>query len=165
MSSSYPTRESLGLRRTERCVGRLRPPMKALFRETFQAKPESLAVVDGQFERRAGAIAKGEERAGEGILIEAGLAKRDERVNSFAKVDGLVSEQDAESRDKLDHRLQGRRKSGQRVARAAASCGRTKVIRAPSGRSSTRRQSWAARRTGIGGSGKETAGCNEKKAA
>jgi len=35
--------------------------MKAAFRETFQAEPISLAVVNEQLERRAGAIPEDEE--------------------------------------------------------------------------------------------------------
>ena len=38
-------RELLGFQRMQRRVRRLGPPVKASFRETFQAKPESLAVV------------------------------------------------------------------------------------------------------------------------
>jgi hypothetical protein len=95
--------------------------MKTPFREPFEAKPESLAIIDEQFESRAGAISEDEERAGERVLIEAGFAKRDERVNPFAEVDGLVSEQDVELGNELDHRGQERRKFEQRVARAAAS--------------------------------------------
>ena len=66
--------------------------MKAPFRETFQAKPEALAIVYEQFERRAGTITEDEKRAGERVLVEACFAKRDERINPFAKVDRLVSE-------------------------------------------------------------------------
>jgi hypothetical protein len=38
-------RELLGFQWMQRRVRRLRPPVKAPFRETFQAKPEPLAVV------------------------------------------------------------------------------------------------------------------------
>jgi hypothetical protein len=62
-------RELLGFQRMQRRVRRLGPPMKTSFRETFQAKPVSLAVINEQFERRAGTIAENEERAGERVLI------------------------------------------------------------------------------------------------
>ena len=78
--------------------------MKASLREAFEAKPESLAVVDEEFESRAGSVAEDEQRAGEGILIEARFAEGDERVNAFAEVDRLISEQDFELRDELNHR-------------------------------------------------------------
>ncbi len=116
--------------------------MKTALRESFETKPESLAVVDEQFERRAGAIAKNEECAGERVLIERAFAQGDERINALAEIDGLVSEQDLELWDKLDHRDQEHRKFEQSVwSEAASSCGRVSVIRAPSGRSITRRQS------------------------
>jgi hypothetical protein len=87
--------------------------VKAPFRETFQAEPVSLAVIDKEFECRAGAIAEDEECAGERVLIKSVFAERDERINPLAKVDGLVSEQDVELRDELNHRRQKCRKSAQ----------------------------------------------------
>lgn len=118
--------------------------MKAPLRETFEAKPKPLAVVNKQLEGCAGAIAKDEERAGEGVLIEAGFAKRNERVNALAEIDGIVSEQNFELRDELDHRLQERRKSEQSVVKVAASGkGNDKLRREPSDRSITRRHSVA----------------------
>jgi hypothetical protein len=96
-------RELLGFQRMQRRVRRLGPPVKAPFRETFQAKPEALAIVYEQFERRAGTITEDEKRAGERVLIEACFAERNERINPLAKVNGLVGEQDVELRDKLNH--------------------------------------------------------------
>jgi len=52
--------------------------MKATFRETFQAEPVSLAVVNEQLERRAGAIPEDEESSGDRVLIEACFAEGDE---------------------------------------------------------------------------------------
>ena len=116
--------------------------MKAPLREALEAKPESLAVIDEQFERCAGSIAKDEEGAGEGVLGERPFAQRDERIDALAEIDGLVSEQNLELWDELNHRDQARRKFEQRVAsRAGSNCGPAQVMRAPSGRSSTRRQS------------------------
>jgi hypothetical protein len=66
--------------------------MKATFRETFQAKPVSLAVVYEQLERRAGAIPEDEESSRDRVLIEACFAEGDERINPLANVDGFVSE-------------------------------------------------------------------------
>jgi hypothetical protein len=116
--------------------------MQASLRESLEAKPEPLSVVNEEFERRAGAIAKDKEGAGEGVLSEGAFAKRDKRINPLAKIDGLVSEQNVELWNELNHRDQGRRKFEQSVAsEATSSCGKASVIRAPSGRSSTRRQS------------------------
>lgn len=64
------------------------------------------------------------------------LAESDERVNAFAEVDGLVSEQDVELRDELNHRRQERRKSTQsRLMDARSRDGSVSVRREPSGRS------------------------------
>jgi hypothetical protein len=68
------------------------PPANAAFRETFQAKPVSLAIVNKEFERRAGTITEDEKSARERVLIEACFAEGDERINPLAKVDGLVGE-------------------------------------------------------------------------
>lgn len=90
--------------------------MKTPLGETFEAKPESLAVVNEEFESRAGTIAKDEQRAGEWVLIETRLAKGDERVNAFAEIYRLVSEQDFELRDELNHRDFKRAGNPRRVA-------------------------------------------------
>ena len=105
-------------------------------RETFQAEPVSLAVVNKQLERRAGAILEDEEISGERVLIESGFAEGDERINPLAKVDELVSEQDVELRDELNHRRQERWESAQSQLRETRSRdGRVRVRRMPSGRS------------------------------
>jgi hypothetical protein len=110
--------------------------MKATFRETFQAEPISLAIINEQFERCAGAIPEDEESSGDRILIEACFAEGDERINPLAKIDGLVSEQDVELRDNLNHRRQERRKSAQsRLIETRSRDGRVNVRREPSGRS------------------------------
>ena len=46
-------------------------------------------------------------------MIESGFAERDERVDAFVKIDWLVSEQDIELGDEMNHRRQGRKKSAQ----------------------------------------------------
>ena len=110
--------------------------MKAPFRETFQAKPEALAVINKQLERRAGAITEDEKCSGERVLIESVFAECGERVDAFAKIDGLVSEQDIELGDKLNHRRQERRKSAQsRWMETRSRDGSVSVRREPSGRS------------------------------
>src|SRR5262245_1638818 len=120
----------------QRRVRRLWPPMKAAFRETFQAEPISLAIIDEQFECRAGAIPEDEEGSGDRVLIEACFAEGDERINPLAKIDGLVSEQDVELRDNLNHRRQERRKSAQsRLMETRSRDGSVNVRREPSGRS------------------------------
>jgi hypothetical protein len=74
-------RELLGFQRMQGRARRLRPPVKATFRETFQAEPISLAIVNEQLERRAGAIPKDEKSSGDRVLIEACFAEGDERIN------------------------------------------------------------------------------------
>jgi hypothetical protein len=115
--------------------------VKAPFQETFQAQPVALAVINEQFERRAGTITEDEKRTREGVLIEAGFAEGNERINPLAKVDGLVSEQDVELRDELDHRRQERRKSAQSLLMETRSRDESvSVRREPSGRSIWSRQ-------------------------
>ena len=110
--------------------------MKATFRETFQAKPIALAIVNEQLKRRAGTITEDEERSGERILIESGFAERDERVDAFAKIDWLVGEQDIELGDELNHRRQERKKSAQsRWMETRSRDDSVSVRREPSGRS------------------------------
>jgi len=110
--------------------------VKVPFRETFQAKPEALTIVDKEFERRAGTISEDEERAGERVLIEAGSTEGDERINPLAKVDGFVGEQNVELRDELNHRRQELRKSAQsRLMDSRSRDGSVSVRREPSGRS------------------------------
>lgn len=141
----------LSFKRKQRCVSRLRPPAEAAVRESADAQVEAVAVINEQFESCAGAIAKDEERAGEGVLIEAGFAECDERVNALAEVDGIVSEQDLELGDELDHHRQERRKSEQSVVKVAASGeSKDKVRREPSERSITKRHSVAIRGGGEG---------------
>jgi len=84
--------------------------MKTALGESLETEPESLAIVDEEFERRAGSIAKDKERTGERVLVEGAFAKRDERINALAEIDGMVSEQNLELWDELDHRDQERRK-------------------------------------------------------
>lgn len=87
--------------------------MKTALRESLEAKPESLPVINEQFEGRARAIAKDEERSGEGVLSERPFAQGDERINALAEIDGLASEQNPELWDELDHRGKGAIKSGE----------------------------------------------------
>lgn len=89
--------------------------MKAPLRESLEAKPKPLAVVNEQFEGGARPIAKNEERAGEGVLVEWAFAKCDERINALAEIDGLIGEQNLELWDELNHRDQERRKFEQSV--------------------------------------------------
>ena len=51
--------------------------------------------------RPSAAPTEDEERSRERILIESDFAERDERVDAFAKIDWLVSEQDIELGDEL----------------------------------------------------------------
>ena len=85
-------RELLGFQWMKRRVRRLWPPVKASFRETFQAKPEALAVINEQFESGAGAIPEDEESPSKRVLIEASFAEGDKRIDPLAKVYGFVGE-------------------------------------------------------------------------
>jgi hypothetical protein len=119
-------RELLGFQRMQGRARRLRPPVKATFRETFQAEPISLPIVNEQLERCAG----------DRVLIEARFAEGDERINPLAKVDGFVSEQDIELRYNLDHQCQKRRKSARsRLMKTRSRDGSVNVSLDPSGRS------------------------------
>jgi hypothetical protein len=107
-------------------------------------KPKALAIVDEQLERRAAPIAEDKQRAGEGIVRELCFAQRHQGVNPLAEIKRLVSEQNLELRDELEHRLQARRKSAHRWASVVRSgAGSVRVRRAPSGRSTWRRHSLA----------------------
>jgi hypothetical protein len=129
-------RELLGFQRMQGRARRLRPPVKATFRETFQAEPISLPIVNEQLERCAGAITEDEESSGDRVLIEARFAEGDERINPLAKVDGFVSEQDIELRYNLDHQCQKRRKSARsRLMKTRSRDGSVNVSLDPSGRS------------------------------
>lgn len=81
--------------------------MKTALREAFEAEPKPLSVVNEEFERGAGAVAKDEERAGKRVLIERAFAKRDERINALAEINGSASEQNPELWDKLNHGVSG----------------------------------------------------------
>lgn len=85
-------RQLLCLQRMERCAHRLGPPAKFALREAAEAKPKPVAIVNEQFERRAGAIAENEERAGKRIFIQPRLAKGGERINPLAEVHWLAGE-------------------------------------------------------------------------
>lgn len=126
----------------QRCVRGARPPTKPALGEAAETEPETLAIINEQFERRAQAVAKNKEGAGERVFCQLGLAQGDERINALAEVNRLASEQDSELRNELNHGLQEWRKSAQRVESEAESrAGRRMVNREPSGRSSSSRQS------------------------
>jgi len=129
-------RELLGFQRMQKRIRRLRPPVKASLRETFQAKPVALTIINKQFERRAGAIPEDEQSSGERILIKSCFAEGDERINPLTKVDRLVGEQYVELRDNLNHRRQDRRKSVKsRLMETRSRDGSVSVSLDPSGRS------------------------------
>jgi hypothetical protein len=95
-----------------------------------------------------------EKCSGERVLIESVFAECGERVDAFAKIDGLVSEQDIELGDKLNHRRQERRKSAQsRWMETRSRDGSVSVRREPSGRSI-----WSRQLVGLCGNGDPTSG-------
>ena len=103
-------------------------------------QPPANAVEAEDFESRAAAIAKDIKSAVIKLGVELSATQADEPVGSFAEIDRLVSEQDFQLRQKLNHLEEPRRKSAHRACNAAASNeGRIRVKREPSGRSSCRR--------------------------
>jgi len=55
--------------------------------------------------RPSAAPAEDEERAGQRVFVKLIPAKRGERIDAFAEVDRLASEQNLELRDELNHSL------------------------------------------------------------
>ncbi len=95
----------MGGQRMQRRTRRLRPPREVPFRETFEAQPEALSVVDQQFEGGRAPVAKQKDGAGERVTVEAVEAQRGERINTFAKIHWLIGEHDGELWRELNHHL------------------------------------------------------------
>lgn len=81
-------------------------------RKPADAQPKSMPVEAKDFQSRAAAIAEDEDGPRCGVLLKFLAAKRDQRVDSFAEIDGLAGEQDRELRQKLDHGFLGAQKIG-----------------------------------------------------
>jgi hypothetical protein len=71
--------------------------------QTLVAHPKALAVVDQDLDRRAGAVAEDEQRAAEGVGLQALPAGAHQTVDARAEVDRLHGHQDAHLRRDLDH--------------------------------------------------------------
>ncbi len=94
----------------KRCSGRFRPPGEVPARESLEAQPEALTIIDEQLECSAAPVAKQKHRPRKRIVVKAVTAKRGERINAFAEIDWLVREHDLELWRQLDHGL-GTKKS------------------------------------------------------
>ena len=84
---------------------RLRPPREMTFRESLEAQPEALSVVNQQFKCSRAPVAKQKDGAGEWVTVEAVEAQRGERINAFAKIHWLIGEHDGELWGELNHHL------------------------------------------------------------
>ncbi len=91
--------------RMQRRARRLRPPRQPPFREPLEAQPESLTIIDQEFEGGASSVAKEKDGSREWIVVELVAAQCGEPVDTLAEVDGVVGEQDLELWRKLDHGL------------------------------------------------------------
>ena len=94
----------------QRRTGRGRPPGKVPARKSFEAQPEALSIIDEQLQCGASSVAKQEHSSRERVTVEAVAAQRGKRINTFAKIYGVVSQHDSELRRELDHGL-GAKKS------------------------------------------------------
>lgn len=81
-----------------------RPPFETSFGEAFVTEPKTLSVVNQNFDARLGTVAEDEHCAGKRVLIELILADAHQSIDAFAKVDGLVSDQQSHVRSDLNHR-------------------------------------------------------------
>ena len=73
-------------------------------------QPEALPIIDEQLQCGASSVAKQEHSSRERVTVEAITAQRGKRINTFAKIDWLISKHDLELWGKLDHGL-GAKKS------------------------------------------------------
>ena len=89
--------------RMERFARGLWPPGEAAFRESLEAQPKALTIIDQQLECGASPVAKQKHGSRKRVVVKAVAAKRGERINAFAKVDRLIREHDLELWGKLDH--------------------------------------------------------------
>src|SRR5438105_2082465 len=79
------------------------PPREAALGKPLVTKPESLAIVGEQLQRRPFAIAEHEHRTDEWILTKGFLAKPRQAINASAKIGRLDSHQDLHLRRNLKH--------------------------------------------------------------
>ncbi len=96
-------RELMGGQRVQRCSGGLRPPREMPAGETLEAQPETLPIVDEEFEGGASSVAKQKDGAGERVTVEPVPTQRGKGIDTFAEVDRLIGEHDVELWRELDH--------------------------------------------------------------
>lgn len=82
-----------------------RPPAELSLRETPEAEPESVSVMDEEFEGRALAVTKDKKSPVKRLFGEPCATESGERINALAKINGLAGEQNAELRNKLNHQV------------------------------------------------------------
>jgi len=73
------------------------------FRESLEAQPKALPIVNQEFKCSAATVAKQEYGAGERVTVEAIAAECGERINTFAEIYGVVSEHNLKLWRKLNH--------------------------------------------------------------
>ena len=79
------------------------PPVEAAPGEAFGAEPESLAVVDQDFQRRAPTVAEDLDRTAERILAQRLATDGGETINAFATLNRFQRDKDATLRSELQH--------------------------------------------------------------
>ena len=87
-------RELVGGERMERRTCRLRPPREMTFRESLEAQPEALSVVNQQFKCSRAPVAKQKDGAGERVTVKTIAAERGKGINAFAEIHWLIGEHD-----------------------------------------------------------------------
>jgi len=103
------------------------PPRQMPFRETLEAQPKALTIVDQQLDGGATAVAEEKDGAGERVSVELVAAACSKRINALAKIHGIVGKHDGELWRQLDHGL-GTQKGGaervelRRVSRRQMEC-------------------------------------------
>ena len=71
------------------------PPLEAPLRQAFGAQPETLAVVEQEFEGRGGAVSKHKDGTAEGVFIEHLAAHGSQAIDALAEIDWLGGQKDA----------------------------------------------------------------------
>jgi len=69
--------------------------VEAALGEAFGTEPKPLAIIEQEFERRAGAVATDVDRAVQGMGPQRLATKSGEALNPFTEIDGRQREKDA----------------------------------------------------------------------
>lgn len=79
-----------------------RPPAETSARQTFVAKPESLAIVNQHLQRRGTSVSKHEQRTAKRVLTKDLFTESREPIDSSAEIRGLNGDENAHLRRDLD---------------------------------------------------------------